>query len=372
MNQFTAAYEEYQATKLAERLELKYLDRPYYLRYQGLRSVSLLASYCFNVLSACTASILVYYFLLEMIEHTVGAIALTIGAMALLEVAKRLTASAVFKDYLISGSAEIRLVCVAVMLSGISILASYHGADKAVQTFADEPELIAPYQVVHPYNERISALTDQINLAASNKWKGTIYKESRKTISVLTEQVAAIEKERSEAIKEAKEKNESIVSNHSKATESKRQPFALFALFVDLLFLMCAAYLEYWDYRTYHEMQPLEDALSKEAKERSLANINTDSDGANLHALGRTDEIVSQKIGVSQRTYHDLKKVNNNGTDSLKSAVREKKIGASKLTGDEIKKLKSQLASYHYRLRNGIGKAETAQKRIAEIEAQLG
>jgi ParB family chromosome partitioning protein len=54
----------------------------------------------------------------------------------------------------------------------------------------------------------------------------------------------------------------------------------------------------------------------------------------------KTRDAVAAEIGVSGRTYDALRKVSNEGTDELKQAVRDKKVGAS--TAAEISQLPAE------------------------------
>jgi ParB family chromosome partitioning protein len=57
-------------------------------------------------------------------------------------------------------------------------------------------------------------------------------------------------------------------------------------------------------------------------------------------ANDKTRDAVAAEIGVSGKTYDALRKVSNEGTDELKQAVREKKVGAS--TAAEISQLPAE------------------------------
>ena len=80
------------------------------------------------------------------------------------------------------------------------------------------------------------------------------------------------------------------------------------------------------------------EILAGMAKERMQEGRNQHSPSVNLpEATKETRDAVAAEIGVSGKTYDALRKVSNDGTDELKQAVREKKVGAS--TAAEIAQL---------------------------------
>ena len=79
------------------------------------------------------------------------------------------------------------------------------------------------------------------------------------------------------------------------------------------------------------------EILAGQAKERQVRKP-ADSVVENLPPqTDKTRDSIAAEIGVSGKTYDALRKVSNDGTDELKQAVREKKVGAS--TAAEIAQL---------------------------------
>jgi ParB family chromosome partitioning protein len=73
------------------------------------------------------------------------------------------------------------------------------------------------------------------------------------------------------------------------------------------------------------------EILAGQAKERKAHGMTAPGKTLpeNLPAASETRDAVAAEIGVSGKTYDALRKVSNEGTDELKQAVREKKVGAS-------------------------------------------
>jgi ParB family chromosome partitioning protein len=83
------------------------------------------------------------------------------------------------------------------------------------------------------------------------------------------------------------------------------------------------------------------EILAGMAKERMESGRNQHSPVENLpQAADKTRDAVAAEIGVSGKTYDALRKVSTEGTEELKQAVRDKKVGAS--TAAEISQLPAE------------------------------
>jgi ParB family chromosome partitioning protein len=73
------------------------------------------------------------------------------------------------------------------------------------------------------------------------------------------------------------------------------------------------------------------EILAEQAKGRMGGRHKGESTKENLPQLseGQTRDAVAAEIGVSGKTYDALRKVSNEGTEELKQAVRDKRVGAS-------------------------------------------
>jgi hypothetical protein len=94
--------------------------------------------------------------------------------------------------------------------------------------------------------------------------------------------------------------------------------------------------------------------LEKQARERQKAGVKIDL-GSNLTQgdKGRTVEKLAGEAGISKNTYKNLNTVNQKGSDELKEAVREKKIGASKAASTIT--IHTQIKVFHNRSRGNPG-----------------
>lgn len=84
------------------------------------------------------------------------------------------------------------------------------------------------------------------------------------------------------------------------------------------------------------------EIVARQAKERFGGRHKDEATVANLPQLneGKTRDTLAAEIGVSGKTYEALRTVSNEGTEELKQAVRDKKVGAS--TAAEIAHLPAE------------------------------
>ena len=99
-NPHSQHFTKFENTRLMDRLAKKFTPKPYWKNYALLRGVVLVSSYLFNVLSAATAAILVFFFLRALVGSEVLAGTITAAALVALELVKRETGTRFFSDFL--------------------------------------------------------------------------------------------------------------------------------------------------------------------------------------------------------------------------------------------------------------------------------
>lgn len=157
-------------------------------------------------------------------------------------------------------------------------------------------------------------------------------------------------------------KNETTAAEHLQRTSLNAEHFAAVTLLLELLFLLCAYYLEYFDFRSFTEFAgragiAIDDntnfAYTKPggpSQPTKPATGDGKPDGEN--ATGRTPEIAPNGKPLNG---HSL-----NFTDTSKDAIHK-----------AIKHVKGRIASAAHRLRNGIGRPETSRANIEHHTAEL-
>lgn len=256
-NPFAEHFQQFQETRLFKRLEKKFTPLPYYLKYRLLYWLTIAASYLFNVFSAITASTLVYFFVFGLSQSVLFSVGCTIAFIIIIEIAKRKTNGVFFKDWLQFKKISFSLLAISLLLLALSVTFSYFGSKQLVQNFSESPELIANDTIINPLQAQIKAIDEQIADARNTRWHGTTTSKSQKTIEILSMQKLALQDRLLNVANKTDADNENINVKHSKAVYLKAEYFALVTLLLELGFIFCAFYIEYYDYRSYAEFSTI-------------------------------------------------------------------------------------------------------------------
>ncbi len=240
-------------TRLFSRLSEKFTPKPYFKQYATLRTVVLVASYLFNILSACTAAILVFFFLASMIREPITAGIITAVALVALELTKRETNARFWNDILQFGKFSAGLCAIVFLLSAISVGSSFFGAKRAVNEFSAPAPLVNPDSLTAPLQAQLNAIDQQVKEARETKWKGTTTTRSQRTIERLTRQRETLTAELARVSQRADSRNDATEQTHAQELQLNAKHFALFTLICEVLFILAAFYLEYYDYRSFAE-----------------------------------------------------------------------------------------------------------------------
>ncbi len=254
-NRFTKIFEGFTSQGVEQRLDGKFEHKPYHIEYKLLRLTALITSYFFNGFSALTAAALIFFFV-QGLAGTIAAGICTAAAIVLLEMAKRFVGGAFFKQLLQYQKFAGGLFGVLILLTGLSIASSYFGGKQAVQAFSGEAPVIATDSTTAQVSDQIAAIDAQIaELSKQKDRKGTIYFPAQKAIGTLMEQKAVLMPELVRTRVKTDTDNATTTTAHIQTTALKGSHFALVTLLCELLFLLCAYYLEYYDWRTYVELR---------------------------------------------------------------------------------------------------------------------
>jgi|GEM_PF-7127208 len=334
-NLFSDHYDRYIQTRLADRLKRKYTPLPYYLKYKMMRKLALVSSYVFNLFSGLTAAGLVFLFVYKLSQWLVLSVVLTLIFLSLLELSKRQVSTTFLKDWVSKVQLNIPMCFLALVLSALSISFSYFGSQRIVLQLASIPEIEIQDTLVTHLESKVQNLNQQIEAARNTRYRGTTTTSSQRTIELLTTQLTNLETE----ILHLQRKNRATMAStqlvHQQYTAEQAQYFALVTLAFEAFFFLSIWYLEYYDFRSYVEMNVL-----------PIANI-------------------TQSGKLKPNTKH-----------TLKSSLNRKRTGrtmsnSNLSTQEEVKLLKSRIATARYRLKNGVGKRETAERNLEEYTGRL-
>jgi len=246
-------FQEFGNARLFERLQKKFKPKPYHYQYRIIRAVVLGSSFLFHILSAATAAALIWLFISKLISSEILAGAITLAALAALELSKRETSGRFFHDYLQFGKFSPALAFAVIGLAAISTTCSYFGAEKAVKHFTAAPTLISADSTTAPLRSNLAAIDQQISAARATKWNGKTTERSQRTIERLTRQKEMILGELVRVQQRTDGKNDATETDHATTTEANATGFAAFTLVCELLLIVALFYLEYYDYRSHAE-----------------------------------------------------------------------------------------------------------------------
>lgn len=252
-NPFSDHFAKFGNTRLFDRLQSKFTPKPYYYQYRILRAVSFGASILFHILSAATAAALVFLFVGKLIPSALAAAAVTLAALAVLEVSKRETSGRLFHDALQFSKISPGLCAAVVGLSAISIACSYFGAERAVKELTPPPALVDADTLTAPIRAQIADIDGQIADAKKNTWKGKVTAPSQRTIERLAAQKETLLTELVRQQSRNDTRNDETEKTHIVTTQANASGFALFTLCSELLLILCLWYLQYYDFRSYAE-----------------------------------------------------------------------------------------------------------------------
>lgn len=341
---FDTSYKEFQQSSLFNKLNRKYKPVPYYKKYKPLKLIALVSSYLFNVFSGLTASTLVYFFAYELTNQALIAGFITTAFIVILELSKRKTSSIFFKDLLQFRNLGKLLLCFGLLLTGLSITCSYFGSKKIVRELSVAPTIDIE-ALIYPLEEELIDLDGQIENARNTKWKGTTTSTSQQTIATLSEQKTVIQAEIFRMKTDTEKKNEVIINNHNQQTTVNANHFALVTLLLELLFVLTAFYLEYYDFRSYLEFSQV---VKTKVDDSNITVYTTEikEDCENKDATVNTGVITQERIVFQNITSEEA---------ILKA----------------IKHVKARISSAKYRLTNNIGRRETSERNIERLNTEL-
>ena len=266
-------FSEFQNTRLFDRLQQKFTPKPYWKQYRILRVVVLASSYLFNALSAATAAALVYFFLFGMIGNVLASGVLTASLLAVLEIAKRETTGRLFNGILQYNKFSAGLAASVILLAALSVSSSYFGAQRLVVEFTPPAQQINPDSLTTPLRQQIATIDQQISEARKQTWKGKPTAPAQRTIERLTRQKETALAEMVRQQQRIDAKNDTTEQVHQATTTATAGQFAAFTLVCEILFLLAAFYLEYYDYRSYAE-HCKGPALSTDRPTAATAGVN--------------------------------------------------------------------------------------------------
>jgi hypothetical protein len=320
-NPHSEDFVQFENTRLMNRLQKKFTPKPYWKNYALLRGVVLGSSYLFNVLSAGTAAVLVYFFLRALVGSDMLAGVITAAALVALELVKRETGTRFFTDFLQFRKMSAGLAGIVLLMMGLSTTASYFGAKRAVKEFTPPPVTVRGDSLTAPLMAQVLAADEQIKAASQIKKKGVVTASAQRTIERLSRQKETALNEIARIQQRADGQNDSATLEHTAATKVNATGFAAITLTSELLLLLCLFYLQYYDYRSFVEVCKKEDESNQDAPQAPGIRIDTHTPATmNGKAVAQNFRADADKITHTTQNVHahaDAKRATQNEAPTI-------------------------------------------------------
>jgi hypothetical protein len=295
-------YKQATTTAAAARLAAKFRPKTYFEAYRTVFHVIYGASFMFNVLSAASASALVYFFLASIIPPP-GAIAATGAVLIALEATKRLTAARVFMAHVTGKGVDVLAVLVVALLSAASIASSYKGAERIVMEYTP-PAPTTDRSDLEALTAQLAAIDAQIQAQRANTWKGKLTVQAARTTDKLTRQRDQVQSAMLAEQARIREADTATRDQHQDQTVSNAAMFALFTLICEVLFFLAAYWLEYYDYRSYIELQGAATAIHQDAPTATTAQVTNKSDAPTAKVIAAPGRVCAHCEGTFEARHN--------------------------------------------------------------------
>jgi hypothetical protein len=252
-NPHSTHHKEFANSRLFKRLEEKHQPKPYWKQYQGIYRAIVGTSFLFNILSALTASAVVFFFIQGLTGSATASAVITVMLLAVLEYMKRETGAKLFHGYLQFKSAAFGLVATVVLLSAISTAASYFGAAQIVESLTPPPALADVAEETSGIEGQIAGIDQQIQAAQRNTWQGKLTPRAQRTVERLIESRAALTDELTRTRERVDIANDELAETHTGEMTTNASTFALFTLICEIALIACLYFMQYYDYRSFSE-----------------------------------------------------------------------------------------------------------------------
>jgi hypothetical protein len=296
-NPHSQHHKEFANSRLFKRLEEKHQPKPYWKQYQGIYRAIVGTSFLFNILSALTASAVVFFFIQGLTGSATASAVITVFLLAVLEYMKRETGAKLFHGYLQFKSAAFGLVATVVLLSAISTAASYFGAAQIVESLTPPPALADVAEETSGIEGQIAGIDQQIQAAQRNTWQGKLTPRAQRTVERLTESRAALTDELTRTRERVDIANDELAETHTGEMTTNASTFALFTLICEIALIACLYFMQYYDYRSFSEYAISRDKNAQNAHagtQNGYRTQGTQNGNAGTHNGYRTQPVTNE------------------------------------------------------------------------------
>ena len=248
-----------ESEKQAHHLQNKYSPKPYAQRMRTLKTTVQAFSYTLNGLSSITAGVCIFFFV-SAFTGAYFAIGCALLVCLFIEALKRQTLQPLFQRYNQYGNISAPLVVVVVVLSIVSALLSYDGAKQAISNYTPPPVLMNVDSLKAANQlQRATLQKRQDELKHTHTWRGKYTKAGTAAFQSIQNQIVALETRAANEAATATAHNEQVSSLEAAQTGNRANIFGYVSFCLDLLLILCIAFCEYYDYRSYVEVSNDDD-----------------------------------------------------------------------------------------------------------------
>lgn len=256
---FAKAFQEFDETTFFQRLESRVKPQSYFHKYKDFKTVIATLSYLFNLISAFTASYLIFW----LTQWLTGISFVAYGFSALflffMEKLKRKSSSEFFQVWFFKKKIAAGWLALSLSIFAASVLSTYYGTEKATRDFAPSASLVINDSTLTALYSQLHATEAQIAKARGTRWKGTTTRTSQQTINELSRQKTVLLEDIEQREKGKDNQNVTITQSHKKQVGLTATTLAWLTVLFELLFECCIAYIWFYYHRSFVEYKLIND-----------------------------------------------------------------------------------------------------------------
>lgn len=250
---FTKAFQEFDESTFFQRLENRVKPQSYFNRYKGFKGVITALSYLFNIVSAFTASYLIFWFTQWLTGISLVAYGLSALFLFFMEKLKRKSSGEFFQIWFFEKKVAAGWLGLSIFIFVTSVLSTYYGTDRATRDFAPSAPIVTADSTLNSLYAQLSATEAQIDEARGTRWKGTTTRTSQQTIKELSRQKTVILEDIGQREQGKDKQNGIITQSHQEQVGLTATTLAWLTVLFEVLFEGCMAYVWYYYHRSFVE-----------------------------------------------------------------------------------------------------------------------
>lgn len=295
---FAKAFQEFDEQAFFQRLEDQVKPQSYYHKYKGFKDLISTLSYLFNIISAFTASYLIFWLTQWLTGIAIVAYAFSAVFLFFLEKLKRKSSSEFFQVWFFEKKIASGWLGLSFMVFLASVASTYYGTDKATWDFAPPAPLVSQDSTLQSLYAQLEITEAQISEARGTKWKGTTTRTSQKTVKELSEQKTFILTEIGRRENGKDVKNDGITQNHTVQIKITASTLAWLTVLFEVLFECCIAFIWYYYHRSFVERKIMDSLLPSPILDEESVVVDT-SVKALLQELQEQIRVLQQQKNIN-------------------------------------------------------------------------